>query len=275
MKYFIDFEATQFTNEIIEIGCIREDGEVFQSYVHSKKKVTDFITNLTGITQEMVDNAPSSDEVFSKFYDWIKGDLNVEFYCYGNADLAFVRKNLEKTKSFKAQAALSIVGMGLCDYANKVKDHFGLMKPIALVKVLAYYRKVESVEQKHSALEDAKYLKELFEYILADRCVEECPFPEYQKQKEILTPHISRLRKGKVIETYNTMEDAVQWIIDHLEPVQKVECSPRNIAKKIRKAANSNTPYHNGFKWRIYGNTAEVKEILDKKKSIVEEILYD
>lgn len=38
MKYFIDFEATQFTNEIIEIGCINEYGDVFHSYVKAKKK---------------------------------------------------------------------------------------------------------------------------------------------------------------------------------------------------------------------------------------------
>lgn len=29
MKYFIDFEATQFSQEIISVGCIREDGQTF------------------------------------------------------------------------------------------------------------------------------------------------------------------------------------------------------------------------------------------------------
>ena len=33
MKYFIDFEATQFSQEIISIVCYREDGEMFYSLV--------------------------------------------------------------------------------------------------------------------------------------------------------------------------------------------------------------------------------------------------
>ena len=73
MKYFIDFEATQFSQEIISVGCYREDGEMFYSLVapHSQKKVTNFITELTGITKEMLANAPTSDEVFCKFSDWV------------------------------------------------------------------------------------------------------------------------------------------------------------------------------------------------------------
>ena len=75
MKYFVDFEATQFSNEIIEIGCVREDGAEFKSYVNAKRKLTDFIKNLTGISQETIDAAPSSDEVFRNFYQWLKGAL--------------------------------------------------------------------------------------------------------------------------------------------------------------------------------------------------------
>ena len=33
MKYFIDFEATQFSEEIISVGCKREDGETFYALV--------------------------------------------------------------------------------------------------------------------------------------------------------------------------------------------------------------------------------------------------
>lgn len=77
MKYFIDFEATQFSQEIISIGCIREDGQTFYALVAPKKgKITPFITNLTGITAEMIDSAMSADAVFSKFYDWLFENLD-------------------------------------------------------------------------------------------------------------------------------------------------------------------------------------------------------
>ena len=31
MKYFIDFEETQFKNEIISIDCVKETGKTFYS----------------------------------------------------------------------------------------------------------------------------------------------------------------------------------------------------------------------------------------------------
>ena len=94
MKYFLDFEATQFSNEIIAIGCVNENNQTFYSLVKPKKKITDFITSLTGITNEMLEDAPSSDKAFSAFYDWLNHNEPAEFYCYGNCDIDFVKKNL-------------------------------------------------------------------------------------------------------------------------------------------------------------------------------------
>lgn len=270
MKYFVDFEATQFSNEIIEIGCIREDGQEFKSYVNAKKKLTDFIIKLTGIAQETIDNAPSSDEVFSNFYQWLKGDTNIEFYCYGNSDIDFVRKNLSKSTNFEAQAALSMIGMALNDYAVEVKRHFGLIKPIGLVKVLAHYRGVESIEQSHDALEDAEFLKEVFEYISAEGEVEECPFPDYQKkvvkkpvQPKIEAPkgvpYIARIRKNQIVETYATMDEAVTWIISQAAENQRTEMKPENIAKRVRRASGQNQPYIQ-WKWKIHGDCNQLSE---------------
>ncbi len=275
MKYFVDFEATQFSNEIIEIGCVREDGAEFKSYVHAEKKLTQFIINLTGITQETIDNAPSSDEVFSNFYKWLQGDTDIEFYCYGNSDIDFVRKNLRMSKNFEAQAALSMIGMALNDYSNSVKKHFGLIKNIGLVKVLAHYRGVESIEQNHDALEDAKYLKEVFDYIQAEGEIEECPFPDYQKPKKVAkpiqpkvevpsTPHIARIRKNQIVETYDSMDAAVAWIYgemckDHgAEQTQNIKIE--NLAKRVRSASSMKKTYMN-WKWKIYGNVPEVNNL--------------
>lgn len=94
MKYFIDFEATQFSQEIISVGCIREDGQTFYALVAPKKgKITPFITNLTGITAEMIDSAMSAEAVFSRFYDWLfeNPDDMPEFIVWGGADGDFVR----------------------------------------------------------------------------------------------------------------------------------------------------------------------------------------
>lgn len=59
MKYFIDFEATENSNEIISVGCVDENGGEFYSLVqpHKIEKLTEFITDLTGITTEDLQNA--------------------------------------------------------------------------------------------------------------------------------------------------------------------------------------------------------------------------
>ena len=60
MNFYVDFEATQFSGHIIQIGCVNENGQQFQSLVKPPEgeKITEFITNLTGITNEMLAEAP-------------------------------------------------------------------------------------------------------------------------------------------------------------------------------------------------------------------------
>lgn len=180
MKYFIDFEATQYTHEIISIGCVREDGATFESFVWVKRShMSNFITRLTGITKDDVSKAPTSDEVFEKFYHWIENDNNFEFYCYGDNDIDFIRSNLKRTSNKYAIAALSIIGTNLTDYATYVKTYFGLHKPIALRRLVAYYRNVDKIDQSHNALEDSQFLKEVYDHVSTEEADSEA-FPEYK-----------------------------------------------------------------------------------------------
>ena len=187
MNYFVDFEATQFSNDIISIGCINEQGDTFGSYVYTDKKITPFITELTGITDEMNKEAPSLDDVFSSFFYWVLNHNNgtaCQFYCYGNTDLAFVHKAVKKAKTINAQMSLSLILSNLINYAPAVKNHFGLVKEISLIKVVNYYRGYE-VKQTHDALEDAEFLKEVFEAVNREGKVEGHPFPDYEPQTKV------------------------------------------------------------------------------------------
>lgn len=124
MKYFIDFEATQFSQEIISVGCIREDGQTFYALVAPKKgKITPFITNLTGITAEMIDSAMSADAVFSEFYDWLFENLDdaPEFLVWGNSDGDFIRHTSRHATALKAKMALGYICGNYRDYAKMCK----------------------------------------------------------------------------------------------------------------------------------------------------------
>ena len=280
MKYFIDLEATQFSNEIISIGCVREDGETFYSLVNvAKNKMTNFITELTGITKEDVSTAPSSDEVFTKFYDWLVPDESkVQFFCYGNADLGFIRRNLNKATTVKAQMALSVLALHLVDYSKCVERHFGLIKSISLKKVLAYYRQVAEVEQNHNALEDALFLKEIYDRINDEDDVVECPFPEYEKplKPEVApkpTTNISRKlnittdkfmdetmefdvlqtsskKGGTIIQRLSGKDAALNYIISSMSAETQEVAQPRNVASRLIRASTRNEQYC-GRWWKI------------------------
>lgn len=280
MKYFIDLEATQFSNEIISIGCVREDGETFYSLVNvAKNKMTNFITDLTGITKEDVSTAPSSDEVFTKFYDWLVPDESkVQFFCYGNADLGFIRRNLNKATTVKAQMALSVLALHLVDYSKCVERHFGLIKSISLKKVLAYYRQVAEVEQNHNALEDALFLKEIYDRINDEDDVVECPFPGYEKPlKPEVTPkptiNISRKlnittdkfmdetmefdvlqtsskKGGTIIQRLSGKDAALNYIISSMSAETQEVAQPRNVASRLIRASTRNEQYC-GRWWKI------------------------
>ena len=93
----LDLETTGLdykTDLIIEIGAVRFDGkrvdDEFTSLINPGKHIPEFITGLTGITDEMVRQAPHISEVLGKLSDFI-GDRpilghNIQF------DLSFLKK---------------------------------------------------------------------------------------------------------------------------------------------------------------------------------------
>lgn len=278
MNYFIDFEATQFSNEIISIGCVRENGDTFYSEVRAKKKITSFITSLTGITDEQNKKADSSDDVFRAFFKWLceyPQDRAI-FYCYGNSDFNFVKKNLNLTHNLGAQAALSVIGMNLYDYSATTKAHFGLAKNISLIKLVAYYRGVESIEQAHNALEDALYLKEVFENVSIEKEVLGHPFPDYENDlpnikdiesfldgskastkspRELLRSVKHRIDmydcQGDVIEeSFDSIQEARNYLIKKLGSIDKWKVDKNKIENKIINANRTKTQY-TGHYWSI------------------------
>lgn len=244
MKYFVDFEAAQYTKEILSIGCVREDGKSFYSLVRPKrlKALTTFITELTGITKEMLKDEKSSDEVFSDFFDWLICEDNgaAEFYCYGNVDIDFLKKNLEdRTSNFKAQAALSMIAMGLTDYSEKVKEHFGLIQCVALKKVMNYYYP-ENNSECHNALSDAEMLYKIYLKVENEENVYNVPFPKYmgkpKKREDFRFYKIERIADDGTSEMFESLDDAIDYIKDLLSKQKNSNFKEKTIEEKLIKA---------------------------------------
>lgn len=258
MKYFIDFEATQYTGEIISVGCVDERGREFYTLVkpHKIKKLTKFITALTGITAEDLQNAPTADEAFSVFYDWIDTLEPAEFYCYGYSDKEFVRRTLRYTSSDFADRALNLIRKNLVDFSKTVKEHFLISKDIALIKVVEYYRR-ESVKQNHNALEDALLLKEIYNN-LKDEVITECPFPDYQEKKKEPeqvaeeAAHIEAVGDNVSME-FSSYKKAADWVMRSLIPEHTaVNAKTKSrVCNRIKRSIQRDELYF-GFKWYLH-----------------------
>lgn len=163
MKFFMDFEATRFSNRVISIGCVAENGNTFQTLVNpGKKKVDKFITELTGITNEMLETAPSADEAFVDFYNYMAANFDgevPEYYVYGNCDSSFLHATARKMSNPLAITFTQALAGNLIDYASVVKKFFVAPSDLALRKVYMLIQDEKDLVQKHDALEDALMLQ--------------------------------------------------------------------------------------------------------------------
>ena len=163
MNFYLDFEATQFSERIISIGCVADNGNEFNTLVKPPKgdKVNQFITDLTGITQEMVENADCADLCFLALREFIRSESNGEetfFFVYGNADSHFIEKTVAKMIDPEAKKFAYKLGASLIDFSEITQRFFRMN--VSLKNAVAYFRQ-EEVQQNHHAVDDAELLREL------------------------------------------------------------------------------------------------------------------
>ena len=221
MNFYLDFEATRFSNRIISIGCIAGNGETFETLVSpgDKKKVDKFITELTGITNEMLAEAPSADIAFRMLYNFIEansdGDAPV-YYVYGNSDADFLRATLRHMSDTQACICAQAIAGNLIDYASVVKKFFAAKSDLALRKVYMLIQAEQNIVQKHDALEDAKMLEIVVSH-LYDKCKPEdkdtiLAMPSQKKPKTKKAPSLFQKWSGQPKWEADTQADENKWM---------------------------------------------------------------
>ena len=134
-------------NEIIEIGALKvRDGKVaerFMEFIHPQEEISQMITNLTGITNEMVANARPANAVISDFLEFCEDDVlighNVGFdYSFmksgaSNLGLTFEKFGIDTFKiaqrTLKSLPSKSL--SSLCEYyqiENKLRTAPTMMR---------------------------------------------------------------------------------------------------------------------------------------------------
>ena len=97
----IDIETTGLDSrycEIIEMSALRyvsgNLSDTFSTLVKPAEPIDEFITELTGITNDMVSDAPPISTAIKRFYDFIGSDILVGYNV--NFDINFLYDNMEE-----------------------------------------------------------------------------------------------------------------------------------------------------------------------------------
>ena len=172
MKYIaVDFEWNQaqsskhtkiledgkrFSGEIVQIGAVKlsenlEIESVFKSEIRPKvyTKMNTKVSELTGITSEMLENAPCFSDCCRKFIQWCEPDA--VFFTWGVDDIRVLRQNCsingEDSDFFKTWYNLQV-------FFNMQTDTGSNQKSLAAA---VEYFNIENTLKAHDALNDAYY----------------------------------------------------------------------------------------------------------------------
>ena len=160
-----DLETTGLSSnydEIIEVAAVKVKNGVFldefSTYVKPKREIPNFITELTGITNDDVRNAPDIKEVIGKFRNFIADSVLVAHNA--TFDNSYLYKNLKDHDLYDGEIpTIDTMQLARVRYGDKLKT-FNL-------KALTKYFDVE-LTQHHRAIYDAKATAEVFIRMLND-----------------------------------------------------------------------------------------------------------
>ncbi len=157
-------------DEIIEIGAVMLDDLLheissFRTYVKPEHndKIERRITTLTGITNEMVQNAPRFHEALRMFTNWCLacGD-DITIYAWSESDFAQITKEMA-LKTYRATGAEErILTTPWSDFQHEFDTHLGFDRQLSL-KMALDMAGLDFSGRAHDALDDARNTAELLQ----------------------------------------------------------------------------------------------------------------
>lgn len=160
----VDIETTGGSgafHRITEIGAVKvKNGKIieeFQTLINPGRSIPKFITGITGITNEMVADAPKFSDIAERFFEFTKGAIfvahNVRF------DYGFMQKEFQRLEtSFVRPVLCTVQGM---------RKHYPGLHSYSLKNLCVNFN--ISLEQHHRAMFDAKAAAELLNLIHAKK----------------------------------------------------------------------------------------------------------
>lgn len=184
----IDFETTGLnpaSDHIIEIGAVKvSDGVLTEKYntlVNPGHRISGFITDLTGITNEMVSGAPEIGDALAPFLSFLGNSVIVGHNV--NFDINFLYDNCLEVLSqpFKN------------DFVDTMRISRRAFPDIRCHK-LGYLAKLLALDgsAEHRALEDCLCTYKLYEYLKQYVCENQLELCARKRKKEVCAREIKR-----------------------------------------------------------------------------------
>ena len=162
-------EARKIWNmETIEIGAVMLDDNLeeiasFRTYV--KPEFNDCIerkiTRLTGITDDMVKNAPSFSEALKMFTNWCLGtNDDVTIYAWSESDYMQISNEMLLKNYQVSENEKDLLLNEWSDFQHEFDSHLGFQKQVSL-KMALDMAGVDFSGREHDALDDARNTAEL------------------------------------------------------------------------------------------------------------------
>ncbi|MGX7111377.1 exonuclease domain-containing protein [Gemella cuniculi] len=213
-KYFcvVDIELTE-DKEIIQFSATKLDSNFkkvssINYYIKPKKELSSFVTEFTGITDELLKNKKQFDEVAKSIYNFIKNSILV---CHGlHSDYSILRKNFLSVRiMYKPHMALDTVELArlffptqksyrLSDLSKSLNLYSGTNYHNAEVDVEVTVSLLKKIREKISIIEEPNYLK--IKKILAKENLEMFKFLNLCRDEQITLKH------GNNYLTYNDVK---------------------------------------------------------------------
>jgi inhibitor of KinA sporulation pathway (predicted exonuclease) len=155
--------------EIIEIGAVMVNEKnldvvaEFQTFIKPVLHpiLTNFCTELTSITQDLVDNAPSFSEAIASLREWLGDYTNVVFCSWGDYD----RKQFILDETYHQIELPYPIPKRHLNFKQLFTDNQGLNKKYGMKGALEL-AKIQLVGTHHRGIDDARNIAKLIPYIL-------------------------------------------------------------------------------------------------------------
>lgn len=237
-----DIETTGFSpvkNHITEIGAVKvKAGQIvdrFSTFVNPTEPVPYRITVLTGITDDMVKDAPVIDEVLPQFLEFIGDSIPVAHNA--GFDTSFIRENARRLN-----LPFSETYVDTLELSRELLPHLAKYKLDIVCKDLGV-----SLEGHHRAVNDAEATAECFNILLSrakSKGVETLSDlnrigAEGEDEDAILANKVKKLKSHHaiILAKNNTGRVNLYTLVSmsHLKYFHRRPCIPKSVINKYRE----------------------------------------